>query len=88
MAERMSDGGESDVRAAIDDVFLVTRSNTKTRTKPFERARFYVGAAMRDVDEKKGAASRSIGATRRVDVSTAARFRARSTAYRCPGRVA
>lgn len=84
----MSDGGESDVRAAIDDVFLVTRSNTKTRTKPFERARFYVGAAMRDVDEKKGAASRSIGATRRVDVSPGARFRARSTAYRCPGRVA
>ena len=84
----MSDGGESDVRAAMD-VFFVTRSNTKTLLpKPFERARFYDGAAMRDVDEKKGAASRSIGATRRVDVSTAARFRARSTTYRCPGRVA
>jgi hypothetical protein len=70
------------------DVFFVTRSNTKTRQPVRTRALLRHGAAMRDVDEKKGAASRSIGATRRVDVSTAARFRARSTAYRCPGRVA
>ena len=86
----MSDGGESDVRAAIGDgrVFRHALEHENAHETVRTRALKNVGAAMRDVDEKKGAASRSIGATRRVDVSTAARFRARSTAYRCPGRVA